>query len=406
MTYAHTRHLLAQAAALVLALPLAATAQAQVMAQSKATVTGLKITLIDLNTNDGIAPSLNLSTAGSFGGVADNQRALSPYTSFIVPKVFDASYTSPQDSVTPLLSLQSQLNGGKVTVPTLPTGTTMTLGSTLSASSSANLNRASSLTEDLSYSTTDWRYDPSTGNYIMGTESFTGQRTTRSVSADSVISLMGQSVEEGVILPSLTVSANTLVVIEGTSTLSSTIDAKRVLELQAQDPALKGTLAGGANAQLLIGLGYEAYSFAGDPNNSGFSSSGGSSIHNQQLGLGYDMYGIYANTGTDAEEALQLENLNLPASGLLTLQQSGQFRVALANASSASAEMWLGMNLGTVSEHIDMALSAPGAVFTPGAPVVPEVPTVPSIPEPGTWAQMGLGLIGLVAAVRRRRVQA
>ncbi|MEY4429979.1 MAG: hypothetical protein RLZZ182_2668, partial [Pseudomonadota bacterium] len=50
----HThRSLLACAATLALTLPLAPTAHAQVMAQSKVSVSGLKITLIDLNTTDG-----------------------------------------------------------------------------------------------------------------------------------------------------------------------------------------------------------------------------------------------------------------------------------------------------------------------------------------------------------------
>jgi PEP-CTERM motif len=401
----HThRSLLACAATLALTLPLAPTAQAQVMAQSKVSVSGLKITLIDLNTADGVTPGF--SAVGSFGGIVDNQRTpeLVPYS--LVPIPTDYSYGEASSSATPLLSLASQLNGGKVTVPTTPTGTTLTLGTTLSASTSANLNRATTTVEDLSYVTPDWRYDAGTDQYVYGTESFTGQRTTKLVSADAAIGLLGTEEEEAFYGPALTVTANTLVVIEGTATLSSTVDARRVLALQASDPNLKTELLGGASTQLFISMAKNSFAFPEDPTLSGSAYSDSGSAFNQVLGLGYDMNGFYTNTGFNGEEALAIEDLNLPLSGLLTVQQTGQFRVSMANASLDSVLMYLNMNISSVSQHASSSLSAPGATFVPAPLEVPEVPTVPNIPEPGTWAQMGLGLIALVAAVRRRRARA
>lgn len=403
----HNRSLLAWATALALATPIGTTAHAQVMAQSKVSVSGLKITLIDLNTTDGVTPGF--STVGSFGGIVDNQRTPDLVPSTLVPIPMDNSHGDASSSNTPLLSLASQLQGGKVTVPTTPTGTTLTLGSTLSASTSANLNRAATTVEDLSYVTKDWRYDPGTGDYVYGTESFTGQRTTKSVSADATISLLGNIEDEAFYGPGLTVTANTLVVIEGTATLSSTVDARRILALQASDPNLKTELLGGANTQLAISLAQENYAFPSDPTMSGSAYSGAGSSFNQVLGLGYDMNGFYTNTGFNGEEALFIEDLNLPLSGLLTVQQTGQFRVSMANASLDSMLMYLNMNISSVSQHASSSLSAPGATFVPeplevlNPAEVVQLPTVPSIPEPGTWAQMGLGLVALVVAVRRRR---
>lgn len=406
----HTpRSLLACAALLALSGPLAPTAHAQVMAQSKVSVSGLKITLIDLNTTDGVKPGF--SATGSFGGIVANQRTTDTVPYSLVPFTADYSYEEASASNTPLLSLASQLQGGKVTVPATPTGTALTLGSTLSASTSADLGRATTSVEDLDYVTNDWRYDASTDQYVYGTESFTGQRTSKSVTADATISLLGTAEDDAFYGPALTVTANTLVVIEGTATLSSTVDARRILALQASDPNLKTELLGGASTQLLISLAQNDYAFPTDPTMSGSAYSESGSSFNKVLGLGYDMNGFYTNTGFNGEEALYIEDLNLPASGLLTVQQTGQFRVSMANASLASMLMYLNMNISSVSQHASRSLSAPGATFVP-EPVevlntteVVTLPTVPNIPEPSTWAQMGLGLMGLVAAVRHRRRQ-
>lgn len=402
MKHEHTTPRLAWVAACTVSMLLAMPAQAQLMAQSTATITGLKITLIDLNTADGIAPSMTL--IGSLGGFVANDREVLPNMSGLVPGTTDGTYNAPDASFTPTLSLQSQLKGGKVTVPTTPTGTALTLGATLSASTSANLNRAATRTEDVSFSYSDVKYDPATDVYTYGTSSYTGLRTSQSVSADAAVSLLGQNVNDNLEMPQLLVSANTLVVIEGTTTMSSTINAKQVMTLQGNDPALNTMLSGGANAILNVTL--QRDNVLDNTPQGGYGATSGTNSFKQALGLGYDLNGFYSNTGVNGEEVLFLENLSLPASGLLTLQQSNTFRVSMANTSSGITPMYLTMNLASVSEHAYSTLGAPGAVFTPDAPTTPEVPTiptVPNIPEPGTWAQMGLGLIGLIAAVRRRR---
>jgi PEP-CTERM motif len=407
MKQKHHRSLLALASAWAMAWAVSPTAHAQVMAQSKVSVSGLKITLIDLNTADGIAPSVTVM--GNLAGFASGQRQLEVGMGTLIPSSPGFTYMDGDTGLTPQLSLQSQLRGGRITVPTTPAGTTLTLGSTLSASTSADLSRASTSVEDLSYSYPDLRYNPTTEQFDYGYETFSGQRTTQGVASDAVIGLFGQPVEDGEEPPYLRVSANTLVVLEGTATLSSTVDARRVMALQASDPNLKTDLNGGTNAQLMVSLAFDDYFYPTEPGMAGNGSLGGISSFNQALGLGYDMYGFYSNTGADSQEFVSLENPTLSQSGLLTLQKTNTFRVSLGNASTDFRTMTLDMQMASVSEHLTRSLSAPGAVFTleaPTVPEVPEVPTVPNIPEPGTWAQMGLGLIALVAAVRRRRARA
>lgn len=163
---------------------------------------------------------------------------------------------------------------------------------------------------------------------------------------------------------SLTLSANTALVIEGTFHITTQLDATQL----AQGSALQGIQNGEYTATFVSGaIGYaELYSV-------------------EDLGAGPL---LLLKDSAQAESWLQQ---TLGASGIETssgtagsFQQA--FSIQLSNATSGQYNGALKLFLGS-----QLTLSLQDTVV-----VVPEVPEVPSIPEPGTWALMGLGL-GLMA---------
>ena len=80
------------------------------------------------------------------------------------------------------------------------------------------------------------------------------------------------------------------------------------------------------------------------------------------------------------------------------------FQLSFAHLGEGSTDLFFNVFVGsTVTQQFQgytsqtvVELGDPVEVVTP--PVV-----VPSIPEPGTYALMGLGLLGMAAAVRRSR---
>lgn len=111
-------------------------------------------------------------------------------------------------------------------------------------------------------------------------------------------------------------------------------------------------------------------------------------------GQGFDLIAVADRrggasiNGTGGPGAVSLQN------GQLSFTQS--FRVSQALSGDVGfTNMHVRMN---ASAHLyGMQMTADNTTVVWGSAVRPVVP------EPGTWAQMGLGLIGLVAAVRRKR---
>lgn len=163
---------------------------------------------------------------------------------------------------------------------------------------------------------------------------------------------------------SLTLSANTALVIDGVFNITTQLDATQL----AQGSVLQGIQNGEYTGTFVSGaIGYvEFYSVEGldaAPFLMLKDSAQAESWLTQTLGAS----GVESSTGTSD-----------------SFQQA--FSIQLSNATSGQYTGALKLFMGS-----QLSLSLQDTVV-----VVPEVPTVPSIPEPGTWGLMGLGL-GLMA---------
>lgn len=307
--------------AAILAGALAGQAQASTLASASSSISGLTYRLIDLDTTDGITPSIQFTNNSVIAGTG--------------------------------FSWGNQIQTGAGTVFAPPSITLTDNG--LSASTSGFQTSAELANSEIANAPLR---DPATYNGWFS--KFGVVQSAFGTDTDIELGTPTPFPDEF----SLTLSANTALVVEGVFNISNQLDATQL----AQGSVLQGIQNGEYTTTFSSGaIGYmELYSV-------------------EDLGAGPL---ALLKDSAQAESWLQQ---TLGANGLESSSGTGgsfqqAFSIQLSNLTSAQYNGVLKLFVGS-----QMGLQLQDTVV-----VVPEVPEVPAIPEPGTWALMGLGL-GLMA---------
>jgi hypothetical protein len=392
--------------AILLGLALSAMgAQAADLVSATASVSNLRYRLIDLDLNDGITPSLSVS--GALSGRVDTSIKItpdginnfgSPYIYDINPADWGRSIVSPLFGSTGTLELLSSAPGARVA-----------LGNTLSTSTGVSATGvADSLTTfSSSYTYNGVDIDASRGDNLLRayTETATTSKDTlRSRQASYAQSLPDQTpdvidpdtggvLSYGKSIPNLTLSAHTLLVIEGTASLGLHIDqaglsAAVKSALVGFDDGFYASYAGVADVNLSLALD--------DPDNANVIAlpPGGAVLYKQQTDAFSLVNGIRMQRyGGNTEDLSAIDAAN-----------TQDFVLSVANFSGSAAQKMLSINLNA-STGMDGDHSRYSNVTTWGDPIseVPLPTPTPGIPEPATGALMGLGLLSMLGLARRQR---
>lgn len=359
-------------AALLSAGLFSVTAQAATIGQVDASITGLRYRLIDLDLEDGITPTLSVSgelSAASAVGQLDPY-----YGGFYFAENASDTTTAPVFGESGILTLTNN------PIP----GTSATLGSVISTSSSLDSelwnSALSQNSESYSYNSTGYDNEGVLYNSVntFTTTSVSGAQGFRTEA-------LGESL--------LTINGKALLVIEGTAMVSTLFDRSTLIAAAASVPDYSngnGQTTGAVN--LLLAQSVTTVL----PGNT-VSDSGSGSSFSLSAAVDYSMYAALVNN-------------NNYGNGSYTEDITGgtgdtqNFQLSFAHLGEGSTDLFFNVFVGsTVTQQFQgytsqtvVELGDPVEVVTP--PVV-----VPSIPEPGTYALMGLGLLGMAAAVRRSR---
>jgi hypothetical protein len=390
--------------ALALGLALAAMgAQAADLASATASVSNLRYRLIDLDLNDGITPSL--SVTGSLVGTANTSIKITPdgVTSLGSPYVIlnpddlSASISSGTFSQTGTLELLSSLPGAKATLgPTLAASTSLS-----AAALNDSLIKTGSSSSYSGVGVDYTRNDNLLRNYTTTYTDFGNAIDTQQ--SAGVVSKLDQipavvDPETGAFtfpidIPNLTLSANTLLLIEGTATTGISLD-QAGLDIAARLALGQGALASpdyfnyrattSSNVELSI------YRYATD-------TLPGGSLASQDQGAAFTLNNSAASDSIYEGGLLA----PLPANPI----DSKDFSLSYANTLSNSVQATLALSLyaGTSINGYAYGNSSSTTWGDPISDVPVVVVPTPGIPEPSTYALMALGLAGIAAVARRRR---
>jgi PEP-CTERM motif len=378
------------AALMCLGLSLQTSASAQDALSASASLNNLRIRLIDLAPDDGVAPSisvngmsLTLSADQTPWGANPNSYLWLQDSGASVPSATSIGLQDAFNPATPSTALQDTVAGTSATL-----GNSWTASSRLTAEALANAP-----VQTVQYVSTNPytpRFDPATGGLIWGSETTTREELVRSSTA-AVSNQATYSPDTGA-EPTFTVSANTLMVLEGTATVSAQIDKARVdsfMSTLSPDTTMKGW----AQAQMLLALGNGSYS-----NPTPGTSLDTNRVSEQHLsaGLAFDPSGAFSQRSGNGSYQL-FDPSEQTVDGIVTASGSRTFSLSYTNGASSDALVYFYISQSAVVSEELVTAGNVEVTFTPN------LPTVPSIPEPGTWAQMGLGLAAVAWAVRRGR---
>lgn len=300
------------AMALLASLPALASAAGDTVIQStSAQITGLSYRLIDLDTNDGIDPSLTFDlTAGGINAVTYNNRL------GIQDGQYDDTYFV---GLTPEASKTVSFNGA--TASAGPSGYSTSVQTTVDQ----HINLA-----------------PSAGY---------GGATTFNANVSTF--------PDGVNYTNMTLSANTLLVITGTASITSQNNLQPLLaELNLLNPGQEAWASIAPDSGARIELNLERRNI--DPNN------------------------IQSETDTS--------NFLLNTYGADPVNDiNSAFTLQFANVGGASSDLSFTVGVGVTNAIVS------------GLDSIVIIDPPPSIPEPGTYMLMGLGLVGIGCARRRAR---
>lgn len=368
-------------AALLSAGLFSATAQAATIGQVDASITGLRYRLIDLDLEDGITPTL--SVAGELSAVSSLGQPDPYFGGFYFGQDGSESISAPVFGESGLLVLNSSL-----------AGTAATLGSVISTSSRLDSeawnSTVSQSTDSSSYNS--YVYDDAG---VLRNSVTTVTTTTTSGGQGLRAEAGGESI--------LTINGKALLLIEGTATLTSQFDRSTLIDLYNSTSVYDSNTNSNysyAYGQTSGTLNLELMGQQGEiivlPGNTESTSIAGSVLSLSSV-VNFSPSGAYLNN-TGYNSGNYVEDMT---GGTGDTQN---FALAYAHMGNDPADVSFRIFVdSTVLQEFDgyvtrsvTELGAPVDVVTP--PVV-----VPSIPEPGTYALMGLGLIGMSAAVRRTR---
>ncbi len=321
-------------------------------AQATASLSNLTFTLYDLNPNDDIAPSFNfVAGVGQYGSTA---------TSTLVND--NLGRENGAESLTraqPFLAHTSgvALTSGQAYATVLPYAVAafgQAGGSAVNFSATANSSTGNNQ-----------------GTYAAGIE--LGANTLLVIHADAAVS---GSVSSGT-------TCNSYYYYCGSSdTSSASVSMNLSFNNSGATSSGSGTFSGGLN---------------GSASNYASTSYG----YNPLTGT-YMYVTTPANTTFDKSDSLSLvfaNNTNLIQHGQLSMTASVQGQ---SNSGTADALAAVPIDVVSDGSQVTSSLQQIGEVAAGGT----VYGVVTSVPEPGTWATLGLGLVGVAAVKRRRQRQA
>jgi hypothetical protein len=334
-------------------------------------LSNLMFQLIDLNPNDGIAPS--------FTFFLDGQTSINP----LDVSIGDLS-TTPLISPVPL--------AGNTAASPLPTVSRNAPFGQVTITPNAVTVSSTVRTENLSKQPFGGTY-----SYAIGPDLYTVTESGQNIGGggEVLFTLPGigeiyDPVNGALVLTSGRLSANTALIIMGQAKLSVLAD-RSVVEAQAQALGPDNDYVDyGAHILASINIGLSG-------NNSVFADATSGSFSNT-FSLQEDV-GVYTGSTTyyDNVQGIYIDTSDL----VLNRSTVRDFSLVAFNNSSLDTDVQLDVSLNsTAAQLVNSAKS--NTVVTANPDWVPEPPT-PTIPEPSTYALMGLGLVGVALAARRQR---
>ncbi|MBI2734010.1 MAG: PEP-CTERM sorting domain-containing protein [Aquabacterium sp.] len=360
---------------------------------SSVSIGNLRYRLIDLDTRDGITPGL-IITGGNWSA-----------TTTLSQTPTDGGYG---DIVTPMTMGSNAYGLGP-----FGTGNASTLTPDASIGISVSGTQANISMQLRSEDVKSGSLADPYGRYsysVNGVNSATGETGRFSVQQSSTkyLSSVDRSASVGVYSPgngdlvqplTMQLTANTLLVIEGTSTFNATVDRSNLLgaivpttgSLPGYTPSSTGhfvstetqysTGSVQLNASVILADSLSGVNFG--------SANGNTSVFITDKNVNYNQDGF--DWSTETGESMHDSSVKLSDTF------SKDWTLSLANLDGSEKTVYLATALNsTVSQQVQYSETTVDVSFTPNGIVVP------SVPEPSTYALMGLGLAGVVVASRRR----
>lgn len=346
-------------------------AAAEPFLSATSSLSNLTFQLIDLNPNDGIAPSFTLMLDGKSSINALDVSIGDLSTTPLISPVPLAGNTA----ASPLSTVSRSTPYGQVTI----TPNAVTVSSTVR-------------TEDLTKQPFEGSY-----SYAIGPDLYTVTESGQNIGGGGEVSFTLQGMGEifdpvngALLLTSGRLSANTALIITGQAKLNVLAD-RSVMEAQAQELAADNDFVDyGARIVASINIGLSG-------NNSVFADATSGSFSNtfslqEEVGMYTGLTNYYDNV-----QGIYIDTTDL----VLNRSTVKDFSLVAFNNSSLDTEVTLDIAMNsTAAQLVNSAKST--TVVTANPDWVPEPPT-PTIPEPSTYALMGLGLVGLSLVARRQR---
>lgn len=317
-----------------------------VLSRTSASLSNLRFQLIDLTPDDGVGPSVTFNSLAVLDGTQlfaiDDLGVTQSYSG---PSYANSWLPTPGFNLT---------NGTGVTTST--TGNSITLSSQLTWGDLSNNLQ-------------------SVPNYRNGT----AQTYGGAVLAHPDLSSLG----------TFTLGANSLLVVSGTATVNTQLDFSSLApgQANAQEPYETSTLTRSGFANIIVGMGDDVLvgNFFEDIN-------GRIDLANT----------LDLTAGNNGDTVIDL-NAGFDQA-TRDIYSSKNFTFSLGNSSDAESTHTLGwmLNVNDTLTLNQYTLSTETPIIDPIDPTLPPIPG--NVPEPGTWAMMGLGLVGL-AWMRRRNAR-
>lgn len=391
-------------------------AQAADISNVQTTLGNLTYRLIDLDPNDGIAPAI-LSQAGSLLALTSSTN-FSPSAVESISTYYSPDYYFPGVGYSPLTTAPTVFNNTGVTQLESPeAGTSGSISGTQlitqASLNSAQVDARTDTTTNGPYSYTDTRYDAASGTY----QPYKITNTTTNTSGNSGTFSRIESTQAY-----LTLTPNTLLIVEGDASVSGTVNAtdavaraKAFAEQHPSSPDVSSyygnQVYGSAQGIVSVGLRFDGYQPVEGVDENGnpityyittTMQNGGDSLQEQSDLYTMSLTAQYSNTGELFAGYSTL--LSADADGNATFSDGEHFRVALSNLTNAAKTASLDIQTFASTNNYQSSasfLETKELIGTTLPPVDP-VPN-PTIPEPSTYALMALGLAGISLAGRRHR---